>query len=314
MSTPQPAFKPRTTREAAHWLTLWMDGELPPEQAQAFQRWRSADPDNERAWLHIESLRGRLAGLEPTAGYRSLSHGGGSRRRVVKALLLLALAGGTGGLAYREPWRDGTSLTYHNGARAPRHITLADGSQLTLDADSTVEVDFDNHRRTLRLLSGRLLISTGHDPLRPFSVNTAQGSVLALGTRFVVHALPERTEVSLFEGGLKLSPLHATPLLLNAGERTRFTAARIDNSTHAGREPLWGAGALEADNMRLEHFIAELARYRPGLLRCAREVADLRISGVYPLADSDAVLDALTQSLPVSINRRSRYWVTVSPR
>ena len=66
--------------------------------------------------------------------------------------------------------------------------------------------------------------------------------------------------------------------------------------------------------MRLGHFIAELSRYRPGLLRCASEVAELRISGVYPLADSDAVLDALTQSLPVSINRRSRYWVTVSAR
>lgn len=314
MSAPQPAFKPRTAREAAHWLTLCMDGELPPQQAQAFQRWRSADPDNERAWQHIESLRGRLAGLQPTAGYRSLSQGGGSRRRAVKALVMLALVGGTGGLAYREPWRDATGLTYHNGASAPRPITLADGSQLTLDADSTLEVDFDARQRTLRLLRGRLLISTGHDPLRAFSVKTAHGSVLALGTRFVVHALPERTEVALFEGALKLSPLHTTPQLLSAGERTRFTAARIDSSTPAGREPLWGSGALEADNMRLEHFIAELARYRPGLLRCAREVADLRISGVYPLADSDAVLDTLTQSLPVRINRRSRYWVTVSAR
>lgn len=314
MSAPQPAFKSRTAREAAHWLTLCMDGELPPQQAQAFQRWRSADPDNERAWQHIESLRGRLAGLQPTAGYRSLSQGGGSRRRVVKALVMLALVGGTGGLAYREPWRDATGLTYHNGASAPRPITLADGSQLTLDADSTLEVDFDARQRTLRLLRGRLLISTGHDPLRAFSVKTAHGSVLALGTRFVVHALPERTEVALFEGALKLSPLHTTPQLLSAGERTRFTAARIDSSAPAGREPLWGSGALEADNMRLEHFIAELARYRPGLLRCTREVADLRISGVYPLADSDAVLDTLTQSLPVRINRRSRYWVTVSAR
>lgn len=314
MSAPQPAFKPRTAREAAHWLTLCMDGELPPQQAQAFQRWRSADPDNERAWQHIESLRGRLAGLQPTAGYRSLSQGGGSRRRVVKALVMLALVGGMGGLAYREPWRDATGLTYHNGASAPRPITLADGSQLTLDADSTLEVDFDARQRTLRLLRGRLLISTGHDPLRAFSVKTAHGSVLALGTRFVVHALPERTEVALFEGALKLSPLHTTPQLLSAGERTRFTAARIDSSVPAGREPLWGSGALEADNMRLEHFIAELARYRPGLLRCTREVADLRISGVYPLADSDAVLDTLTQSLPVRINRRSRYWVTVSAR
>lgn len=315
MTTPRPAFKPQTTREAAHWLTLWMDGELPPEQAQAFQRWRAADPDNERAWLHIESLRGRLAGLEPSAGYRSLSQRGApSRRRVIKALVLLALAGGTGQLAYREPWRSTTGLSYSNGARAPQHLTLADGSQLTLDANSTVEVDFDASRRTLRLLNGRLMLSTGHDPQRPLSVKTAHGSVLALGTRFSVQVQPEQTCVALFEGALKLSPLHALPLRLEAGERTQFSATHIDSSAAAGREPLWSTGTLEADNMRLDAFIAELARYRPGLLRCAQEVAELRISGVYPLADSDAVLDALTQSLPVSIHRRSRYWVTVSAR
>lgn len=110
-------------------------------------------------------------------------------------------------------------------------------------------------------------------------MKTAQGSVLALGTRFVVQVQPERTDVQLFEGALKLSPLHTTPQRLSAGERTRFTAMHIDDSTRVGREPSWGVGALEADDMRLGHFIAELSRYRPGLLRCASEVAELRISG-----------------------------------
>ena len=196
MTAPRPSFKPQTTREAAHWLTLWMDGDLPAEQALAFQRWRAADPDNERAWRHIESLRGRLAGLEPNAGYRSLSQRGStSRRRVIQALVLLALAGGTGHLAYREPWRAGNGLTYRNGASAPQQLSLADGSQLTLDADSTVEVDFDANRRTLHLLKGRLMISTGHDPQRPLSVKTPHGSVLALGTRFTVR-LPRFTETA----------------------------------------------------------------------------------------------------------------------
>jgi len=46
---------------------------------------------------------------------------------------------------------------------------------------------------------------------------------------------------------------------------------------------------LYADDMELGAFIAELARYRPGVLRCAPEVAGLRISGAFQLADTDYV-------------------------
>ncbi|MGH8438629.1 MAG: DUF4880 domain-containing protein, partial [Pseudomonas sp.] len=103
MNTAKKPFNPRTTREAAHWLTLTMEGALSPSQEQALQRWREADPDNERAWLHIESMRRRMAALEPQAGYRSLSRQQPlqDRRRALKALLLLGLVGGAGHLTYR---------------------------------------------------------------------------------------------------------------------------------------------------------------------------------------------------------------------
>lgn len=78
--SPSP-FNPRTTREAAQWLTETMEGRLSPEQQQALEHWRAAHPDNERAWQHIEALRRRMAGLEPQAGYKSLSLGKRSSRR-----------------------------------------------------------------------------------------------------------------------------------------------------------------------------------------------------------------------------------------
>ncbi|KAG0759335.1 hypothetical protein G6F57_017955 [Rhizopus arrhizus] len=63
--------------------------------------------------------------------------------------------------------------------------------------------------------------------------------------------------------------------------------------------------------MRLDAFVAELARYRSGLLRCDPAVADLRVSGVFSLRDTDRALDNLTRGLPVTVAYRSRYWVTV---
>ncbi|HBD34979.1 MAG TPA: histidine kinase, partial [Cupriavidus sp.] len=58
-------------------------------------------------------------------------------------------------------------------------------------------------------------------------------------------------------------------------------------------------------------FLAEVDRYRPGRLRCAPDVADLRVSGTFPIADTDRILDALRTALPVRIQFLTRYWTTV---
>lgn len=317
--SPSP-FNPRTTREAAQWLTETMDGRLSPEQQQALEHWRAAHPDNERAWQHIEALRRRMAGLEPQAGYKSLSLSKrSSRRQTLKTLVLLGLFGCAGQLAYRNVWRPSQTLTYSNGASAPQHITLEDGSQLTLDADTEVAVQFDSQQRRIELRSGRVLISSGHPPdaaQRPLGVATPQGLVRALGTRFCVELQPGLTQVALFEGVIEVRTEQSpgSTLRLTPGQRARFTPTRIEPATANQAEPAWSKGLLMADNMRLDAFVEQLSRYRPGLLRCSDEVAALRISGVYPLADTDAVLDALPHSLPLQVQRRSRYWVTLSAR
>ena len=66
--------------------------------------------------------------------------------------------------------------------------------------------------------------------------------------------------------------------------------------------------------MRLEDFLAELGRYRRGQLNCDPTVAELLISGTYPVNDSERILNMLEVSLPVRVKRFTRYWVTVEAR
>lgn len=317
MTSPLP-FSAHTTREAAQWLTETMDGPLTPEQEQALSRWRTADPEHERAWQHIQAFRRRLTGLDPQAGYRSLSKGQGSgRRSAIKALALLGLFGCAGQLLYRSQMPSG--LVYSNGARAPRTLHLVDGSQLTLDAETEVVVQLTHQHRRLILNRGRLLIRSGHLPSysdAPLSVVTPQGSIRALGTRFLVEQLEDSTLVSLFEGSVELQPQQAplSTLRLNPGERSRLDSRQASAPARAASEPAWSKGLLVAEDLRLDAFIQQLARYRPGVLRCTDEVAGLRISGVYPLSDSDAVLEALRHALPIQVQRRSHYWITLSAR
>ena len=66
--------------------------------------------------------------------------------------------------------------------------------------------------------------------------------------------------------------------------------------------------------MPLAEFLGELGRYRHGWLRCRPEVARLLISGAFQLDNSERILAALPATLPVQVEYRTRYWVTVGAR
>ncbi len=59
--------------------------------------------------------------------------------------------------------------------------------------------------------------------------------------------------------------------------------------------------------------IATLSRYRNGVLRCDPAVAGLRLSGTFPLKNTDAILNVIAQTLPVKIQSITRYWINISP-
>jgi transmembrane sensor len=76
----------------------------------------------------------------------------------------------------------------------------------------------------------------------------------------------------------------------------------------------WAQGLLVAEHMRVQDFAGTLGRYRSGILRCDPLAADLRISGVFSLTDTDRALESLALALPVTVAYRTRYWVTILPR
>ena len=94
-----------------------------------------------------------------------------------------------------------------------------------------------------------------------------------------------------------------------ASPRAAAPFAPVDDSA-----ALWEQGMLVARDQPLAEVLAELARYRHGLLRCDPEVAGLHVSGALSVADTDQALNALELTLPVRVSRLSRYWVTVSAR
>ena len=76
----------------------------------------------------------------------------------------------------------------------------------------------------------------------------------------------------------------------------------------------WTRGMLVLDNVRLADMVSELNRYHRGHLGVDPQVADLRITGSFPLNNVELALNALMPTLPVQIQQRTPWWVTVSAK
>lgn len=104
--------------------------------------------------------------------------------------------------------------------------------------------------------------------------------------------------------------------MVPAGNWARLTALGAEElQTVRPQQLAWVHGMLVADAMPMAEVCAQLSRYRPGLLHCAPEVVSIKVSGAYPLADTDRALAMLAETYAVTVHRRWQgYWVTVAAR
>ncbi|MGC4029961.1 MAG: FecR family protein [Steroidobacteraceae bacterium] len=316
-------------RQAVQWRLDLQSDHATEELRGRWQQWRAAHPDHERAWQRIESSLSTLRGQPSPLVHAVLdTPGTASRRQIIKALGLVVFLGGTAWLvdektAWRHWMADRSTGT---GERAD--ITLPDGTRVQLNAGTAINVRFSATERLVRLLGGEILVETAHEtpspsgtnPSRPFIVQTAQGRIRPLGTRFTVRDLEGNargaSHVSVFDGAVELRPgdTDDQARVLRTGEQGRLTRAAAELAGPADEaSTAWTRGMIVALDMPLADFLAELSRHRPGRLVCDPAVAPLSVSGTYALADTDGILEVLATSLPVQVRYLTRYWVTVLP-
>ena len=282
---------------------------------EAHNHWLTSDPRHRLAWERLARLQGKLQQVNPSLARPMLAGIQAKRREVLKALSVLLAAGGTGTLAWQHT---PDLLADQRTAIGERQtVRLVDGSQLQLNTATAVDIRYSANLRELHLLHGEILIQTAADPQsRPFLVRTPEGSIRALGTRFTVHSDTGISQVCVQEHAVEVRTALATAAATRvaAGQQLRFTAQSMHTIEPApDQADAWSRGILLARNQRLDAFLLELQRYRTGYVHCDPGVGALRLSGAFYLADTDRILANLTTTLPVRVQRFTRYWVRLLP-
>lgn len=318
----------RVLDQAVDWQ-LRLDGGNAAEFA-AHREWLAAHPDHARAWRQLASLDAELAALPRQAPIREAL--GRTRRKAgwktaARSLALLIAVGlGAAALDRHRPVA-GLLADYHTGTGERRTVTLPDNTVVVLNARAAIDLRFDAKTRAIRLRDGEIHVQTAHgDPAetRPFVVSTVNGSLHALGTRFIVRRDGDDTWLTVTESAVLARPA-ACPLdravacpgerRVEAGQRLRIGDGETGEIQPAAAEAdAWKDGMLVVDGEPLDAVAGQLARYRLGLLHVAPEVADLRVTGTLPLDDGGRALAALAASLPVRIVRHGDWLVRIEAK
>lgn len=300
---------------AASWYATFCAGDTTAQQHARWQQWLQQHEDHRWAWQRVESLQNQLQTLPGHLSYQTLNQANLTRRRVLKSLLVL-LGVGSGWQLWQSPLGLSLRADYSTATGEMRSVRLSDGSQMTLNTASAVQVEFTGSQRTIHLQRGEIAITTAADAQqRPFRVATTDGMLRALGTEFSVRLWPDATELSVQQHAVEatLADDALQQRVVQQGQTLRFSRSSFGEILPlVANSSSWTRGLLSVSNRPLREVIAEVARYRHGMLICDDSAAELRVSGTFPLQDTDRLLAVLAQTLPIKIQTLSRYWVKVS--
>ena len=348
--------------EAAAWMvkvhghTCKTGHGLPEEEAVALKAWMA------KSELHRDSFLRMLAGwdamgmleeladilpLEPLEQYAPAEQAAPSRLawwdRWSARNLWLGFSGAATSVALGL-WVMLTMLpltqTYTTDIGEQASFTLADGSVITLNTNSEVQVDYGESRRSITLHRGEANFEVEKDRERPFVVYAGEGMVWAVGTAFNVNYRDDHIDVLVSEGKVKVfsdvdpgsgvapdsqlslpepggtagdsgnAAAEASRLVravtLIAGEVAQYDQVIIDKQTLAQtgieKRLAWQSGVLHFEGETLEQAIEEIARYTDKRLLIVDEsLRHARVGGRFKTDDVDALLHSLSKSLNFKI-------------
>ena len=151
-------------------------------------------------------------------------------------------------------------------------ITLADGSRVWLGPKSRLHVAFNKVRRDIRLTTGEAFFSVKKDPSRPFTVRSAGGDIVAVGTAFNVRAINDHVTVTVSEGVVAVMPKAQLAVAVPAsvrvasGQQLTFTAQHSIKAlavvqSSPGERARWRDGLLVYRDEPLQEVVSDIVRY-----------------------------------------------------
>jgi transmembrane sensor len=294
--------------EAGVWIARLHGDDRDEAVELGFKQWLHASPENVRAfelatdvWEDSQNLR-RVVPFAHEMPRKPVSRWRYWLPAAAATVLLACLAT----ILYLK--RDGVTTAIGE----QRLLVLEDGTRVFLNTATRVKVRYAERAREVELESGEALFDVAKHAGRPFIVKVGDRVVTALGTSFVVRHEDHRTDVTLVEGKISVTPL---PLwkrgdegsVMTPGQRLTFFPGKpvqIDEPS-LEKTVAWRRGQVILDDTLLASAVAEMNRYSSVKLIIDRpEAASLLVNGLFQSGDSASFANAVAQTYGLRVVAR----------
>ncbi|RKF23448.1 DUF4880 domain-containing protein [Altericroceibacterium spongiae] len=295
--------------EAIAWIVHLGSGDADDRDRADFDDWCRRSPAHAAAAAEAASMLDRVGATQAAETHRELGQAFRApearhlsripRRAVLTGGAAAAVAAGVVGSSVFGP-ASGWIADHATGVGERRKIALNDGSTVWLNTASALSVDFSARERRLTLHDGEALFDVASDETRPFTVLSGEGRARAMGTVYSVRRRGAVSDVVVKEGVVDV----------HNGRDGGHDWARVTAGHHIayGRDILSAAQPIDADSAtgwvrgklifnrrRLAEVAQEIERYQHGkVMVLGDRLRQLQVTGVFELADMDALLRAIS--------------------
>lgn len=292
----------------------YLKGELDEAQCKSVEEWIAASEDNRREMetlyyiIFVNERVDAMDTIDTEAALQRFKEKAGVKKSkerhpkivwykrvaVAAALLLLLLASGVfATLTMMEHNAQPMIVSTRLGERA--HVTLPDGSQVWLNACSSLEYSksFFSPRRKAEL-NGEAYFEVAHNRRFPFVVSNEHMEITVLGTKFNVRANSDEEQITtnLIEGSVRYRDQNnGRDIIMNPSERLivdkltdRF---RVEENSLVEEATAWIDGRLIFENSSLEEIARSLEKhYNVHISFADARVKELRFNAEFDMADN----------------------------
>ncbi|OQK17913.1 hypothetical protein AU255_08645 [Methyloprofundus sedimenti] len=207
---------------------------------------------------------------------------------------------------------------YRTAPGSLRTLALMDGSQIIMNSDTSLSINYTDNLRQITLYQGEAYFNVAADSARPFDVKTQAASVRALGTEFDIKSRNEQVAVTVFEHAVRVSLNNGNAEeTLATGQQIIFTESSFSKPHDVSLSAVksWLKQRLVFQDKPLSEVVAELNHYRAGtIIILDSKLKALFVTGVFDTDDTNMALSTIEQSLPVTIYKVTDKLVFISAK
>jgi transmembrane sensor len=324
---------------AAAWVARLDGADLTPDETLALESWLNSDSRCAGAFARARAIfvsPGITTALQATRRPPLSARFGRGRLLAAVAAVAATVVGITFLLGPREQV---VKHVYSSELGEVRQIPLTDGTRITLNTNSALQVEFSRKSRLVTLERGEAYFEVAKDPQRPFIVVGSSAQARAVGTAYDVRLGEEEGEmrIRVMAGRVAVeSPPPKRGAAMTAlgrlfgleAPRGAYLNVNQEADVRVGRDGpdkdeiqvsirdlpaavferslMWREGLLSLEGVTLADAIAEFARYSPQKIMVHGTLANEHISGLFTTADPAAFARAIAISLKARIRTENQ--------